>query len=80
MAVVFVAEFLFILNLLGGTLKILNFITRLYGIVLEVNYLFHTEFARNYLISKMFHPPSGDLLVPPPLKTFFLNILNYHTS
>ena len=46
----FVADKLFISTRRGGALKILNFITCLYKTVLEVNYLFHTESAQNYLL------------------------------
>ena len=45
---VFVAGKLFISTGLGGALKI----HCLHGIVLEVNYLFHAESARNYLFQK----------------------------
>ena len=49
---VFVAGKLFISTGLGGALKISHFVTCLYGTVLEVNYLFHAESARNYLFQK----------------------------
>ena len=55
---VFVAGKLFISTGLGGALKISHFVTCLYGTVLEVNYLFHAEFARNYLFQKYSCPPS----------------------
>ena len=45
---VFVAGKLFILTGLGGALKISNFITCLHRTVLEINYSFHAESARNY--------------------------------
>ena len=38
-------------------LKISHFVTCLYGTVLEVNYLFHAESARNYLFQKYSCPP-----------------------
>ena len=44
-----------------GALKISHFITYLHRTVLEVNYLFHAESARNYL----FQESSSPL---PPLK------------
>ena len=46
---VFVAGKLFISTGLGGALKVSHFVTCLYGTVLEVNYIFHAESARNYL-------------------------------
>ena len=55
---VFVAGKLFISTGLGGALKISHFVTCLYGIVLEVNYLFHAESARNYLFQKYSCPPT----------------------
>ena len=55
-----VAGKLFISTGLGGTLKISHFITCLYRTILEVNYLFCAESARNYLFQKN----SG---LPPPL-------------
>ena len=33
------------------------FIACLYGTVIEVNYLFHAEFAENYLFEKYYSPP-----------------------
>ena len=57
---VFVAGKLFISTGLGGALKISHFVTCLYGTVIEVNYLFHAESARNYLFQKCSCPP------PPP--------------
>ena len=57
---VFVAGKLFISTGLGGALKISHFVTCLYGTVLEVNYLFHAESARNYLFQKY-------SCSPPPL-------------
>ena len=54
---VFVAGKLFISTGLGGALKISHFITCLYRTVLEVNYLFHAESARNYLFQKNSGPP-----------------------
>ena len=54
---VFVAGKLFISTGLGGVLKISHFVTCLYGTVLEVNYLFHAESARNYLFQKYSCPP-----------------------
>ena len=54
---VFVAGKLFISIRLGGALKISHFITYLYRTVLEVNYLFHAEFAGNYLFKKNSSPP-----------------------
>ena len=63
---VFVAGKLFILTGLGGALKISHFVTCLYGTVLEVNYLFHAESARNYLFQKYScPPPPGNLMVAP---------------
>ena len=56
-AEVFVAGKLFISTGLGGALKISHFVTCIYGTVLEVNYLFHAESARNYLFQKYFCPP-----------------------
>ena len=44
---VFVAGKVFISTRLGGVLKISNVIKCLYRTVLEVNYLFHAESARN---------------------------------
>ena len=49
---VFVVGKLFISTGLSGALKISYFVTCLYGTVLEVNYLFHAESARNYLFQK----------------------------
>ena len=54
---VFVAGKLFISTWLGGALKISHFITCLYGAVIEVNYLFHAESARNNLFHKNWSPP-----------------------
>ena len=61
---VFVAGKLFISTGLGGALKISHFVTCLYVTVLEVNYLFHAESARNYLFQKYSCPP-GNLMVAP---------------
>ena len=54
---VFVAGKFFISTGLGGALTISYFVTCLYGTVLEVNYLFHAESARNYLFKKYSCPP-----------------------
>ena len=54
---VFVTGKLFISTGLGGALKISHFVTSLYGTVLELNYLFHAESARNYLFQKYSCPP-----------------------
>ena len=54
---VFVAGKLFISTGLGGALKISRFVTCLYGTVLEVNYLFHAESARNSFFQKYSCPP-----------------------
>ena len=59
---VFVADKLFISTGLGSALKISHFVTCLYRTVIEVNYLFHAESARNYLFHKKSSPP------PPPLE------------
>ena len=56
-AEVFVTGKLFISIELGGALKISHFVTCLYGTVLEINYLFHAESARNYLFQKYSYPP-----------------------
>ena len=50
---------------LGGALNISHFVTCLYGTVLEVNYLFHAESARNYLFQKYSCPHPGNLMVAP---------------
>ena len=47
-------ERLFIASRLCGVLKISNFITFLYGNILEIYHLLHTESARNYLFPKDF--------------------------
>ena len=65
-AAVFVAGKLFISTGLGRELKILNFITCLYRTVLEVNYLFHAESARNYLFQKKTPPPPPQEIEWPP--------------
>ena len=50
----------------AGKLFISHFVTCLYGTVLEVNYLFHAESARNYLFQKYScPPPPGNLMVAP---------------
>ena len=59
-AAIFVADKLFILNLLGGALKISNLITCFHRLIIEVNYLFHAESARNYLFKKYYSFPLGD--------------------
>ena len=66
---VFVAGKLFISTELGAALVISHFVTCLYGIVLEVNYLFHAESARNYLFQKYSPPPLGIQWWPPKLVT-----------
>ena len=62
---VFVAGKLFISVGLGGALKISYSITCLYRTVLEVNYLFHAESARNYLFKKKSPPPLEIEWLPP---------------
>ena len=54
-----------------------NFITCLYGTVLEINYLFHAGSARNYLFQKYCAPPplrlnGGPLRGDNPANTKYL--------
>ena len=53
----FVVYKLFISTRPGGALTILNSIKCSYGTVLEVNYLFHAQSARNYLFQTYSSPP-----------------------
>ena len=50
----------------SAALKISHFITCLYRTVLEVNYLFHAESARNYLFKKNSTPPPLEIEWWPP--------------
>ena len=62
--VVFVGDKLFICIRLGRALKIKKFTTSLYRTVLEVNYLFHAESARQYLFKKKTPvPPCGPHII-----------------
>ena len=64
---VYVTDKLFISTRLSSALKIFIFSTCLYRTVLDINYLFHSESARNYLFQKYSSPPLplGDWMVPP---------------
>ena len=62
----FVAGKLFISTGLGGAVKISHCITCLYRAVLEVDYLFHAESARNYLFQKKLQPLPLEIEWWPP--------------
>ena len=61
-------EKLFILNRIGGAVKISKCITCSYRKVPYVNYLFHAESARNNLLQKTTAPPPFWRLNSGPLR------------
>ena len=60
-AAVFAVEKCYISTLLGGALKISNFITYLYRTVTKINYVFHADSAQIDLFQKYSSAPSWKL-------------------